>query len=134
MALQAIHKEISFGVGDTVRVLTRIKEGNKERTQAFEGMVIGIRGREENRSFVVRRIGANQIGIERIFPLSAPTIEKIDVVRHGTEGVKHAKLYYTRSKPRREVEKIYTRRVKKASAQAQQSAKKSSKKKAPKRK
>ncbi len=118
MALFAKHKDTKFGVGDTVRVLQKIKEGDKERTQAFEGMVIGIKGREENKSFTVRRIGAQQIGVERIFPLEVPTIEKVEVVRKGTKGVRRAKLYYTREKSRRNVEEIYSRTARKDASAA----------------
>lgn len=135
MALLATHNENSFGVGDRVKVIQRIKEGEKTRLQSFEGMVIKIRGREENKSFTVRRIGEAQIGIERIFPLLAPTIEKVEVVKKGTSGVKRAKLYYTRDKSRREVEKIYSRSnrremVKQAQASAKKTIKKATKKSA----
>lgn len=109
MALTATHNETTFGVGDTVRVLQKIKEGEKTRNFAFEGMVIGIKGSQENKTFVVRRIGAQKIGIEQIFPLNAPTIEKIEVKRAGLRGVRHAKLYFTRDKSKREIEKIYSR-------------------------
>lgn len=112
MALKAVHKEVTFGVGDTIRVTQTVFEGNKKRSQVFEGMVISIRGDADNRSFVVRRIGTQQIGIEKIFPLAAPIIEKIEVVRNGTEGVRHAKLYFTRDIPKRDVEKIYRRKSK----------------------
>jgi len=117
MSLFAIHKGITFGVGDKVRVVQKIKEGDKQRTYAFEGMVLGIKGRGENKSFVVRRIGAAQIGIERIFPLSSPSIEKIEVLKSGVRGVKHAKLYYTKGKSRKEIEKIYSRASRKKSEQ-----------------
>lgn len=92
-----------------MKVYQKIKEGDKTRTQIFEGMVIGIKGREENKSLTVRRIGAALVGIERIFPLMSPTIDKIQVVKKGGQGVRKAKLYYTRDKSRREVEKIYSR-------------------------
>lgn len=129
MALLATHNQTTFGVGDRVKVIQRIKEGEKTRLQSFEGMVLKIRGREENKSFTVRRIGEAQIGIERIFPLMAPTIEKVEVVKNGMSGVKRAKLYYTRDKARREVDKIYSRANRKEMAkQAQASVKKSSKK------
>ena len=113
MALTAVHNDVTFGVGDRIKVFQKIKEGEKTRSQAFEGMVIGIKGREENKSFTVRRIGVQQIGIERIFPLASPTIEKIMVLKKGTSGARHAKLYYTRDKSRREIEKIYSRTSKK---------------------
>jgi large subunit ribosomal protein L19 len=105
MALTATHKDISFGVGDTIKVFQKIKD----KTQVFEGMVIGIKGRDMRKTFTVRRIGAQKIGIEQIFPLALPTIEKIEVVRKGIEGVRRAKLYYTRNKSSREIEKIYSR-------------------------
>jgi len=111
MAIQASINEQSFGVGDVVRVHQKISEGaeKKIRTQIFEGIVIGIRGRGMGQSFTVRRIGAQKIGIEQIFPVNSPTIEKIEVVREGKRGSRHAKLYYIRDKSKREIEKIYTR-------------------------
>ncbi len=126
MALKINYQEkFKFGVGDTIKVTQKIKEGEKTRKQVFEGIVIKIRGRQENTSFTVRRIGVGQIGIERIFPISSPMIEKIDVVRHGTKGVRRSKLYYLRDKPKREVEKIYTRAKKKTLAK-KKTAKKTS--------
>lgn len=109
MSLFAKHKDIEFGVGDKVKVHQRIKEGEKERVSVFEGMVIAIRGRDTGLSFVVRKIGEAGIGIERIFPINLPTIEKIEVVKKGTAGVRHAKLYYTREKSQSEIDKIYAR-------------------------
>lgn len=109
MAIKAKHKDTEFGVGDTVKVVQRIKEGEKERLQTFEGIVIGIKGRGINKTFTVRRIGAQQIGIERIFPLATPTIEKVEEVRRGLRGSRRAKLYYIRDKSKREIEKIYSR-------------------------
>ena len=109
MALFATHNNSKFGVGDRIKVFQRIKEGEKNRLQVFEGMVIGISGKEENKSFTVRRIGEAQVGIERIFPLFAPTIEKIEVLKKGTQGVRHSKLYFTRDQSRREIAKIYSR-------------------------
>ena len=77
-------------IGDTVRVHLRVKEGNRERIQVFEGTVIGI---EE--SFTVRRISYG-IGVEKVFPLHAPSVEKVEVVRRGK--VRRAKLYYLRDR------------------------------------
>lgn len=112
MALIAKHAEMQFGVGDTVRVHQKIVESGKSRTAVFEGMVIGIKGRESGKSFTVRKIGAQKIGIEQIFPLLAPTIEKVEVVRRGTAGSHHAKLFFTRTKSRKEIEQIYSRAAK----------------------
>ncbi|MBU0569846.1 50S ribosomal protein L19 [Patescibacteria group bacterium] len=113
MALTTTHKEVTFGVGDNIKVIQNIREGEKTRFQTFEGIVIKIKGREENQSFTVRRIGVQQIGIERIFPTLTPTIERIEVVRKGTRGVRRAKLYYIRDKSKKEIERIYTRAKKK---------------------
>lgn len=109
MSLKFTHKEIEFGVGDTVKVSLKIKEGDKVRTSVFEGMVIAFKNRGENKSFTARRVGAQNIGIERIFPLASPFLEKIEVVKKGTRGVKRAKLYYTRKKSPQEIELIYSR-------------------------
>jgi large subunit ribosomal protein L19 len=83
----------AFRAGDTVRVHVRIKEGDKERTQAFEGIVIS-RTAGAQPSFTVRKISFGQ-GVERIFPLNSKVIDKIDVVR--SSRVRRAKLYYLRS-------------------------------------
>ncbi len=123
MALTVTHKGVTFGVGDKVKVTQKIKEGDKVRSQIFEGLVLGIRGREENKSFTVRRIGAQQIGIERIFPLSAPTVEKIEVTREGTSGVSRAKLYYTREKAKREIDIIYSRAKRRSQKESSSSKK-----------
>jgi len=109
MALRIRHKEIEFGIGDKVKVSQRIKEGEKTRLAVFEGMVIKIRGIGGRKMFTLRRIGEAMIGIERIFPIDLPTIEKIEVVKKGTMGVNRAKLYYTREKSTKEIDKIYSR-------------------------
>lgn len=109
MAISATHNELMFGVGDTVRVHQRIQEGEKTRVTIFEGMVIGIKGEQENKTFTVRRIGEAKIGIEQIFPLSSPSLEKVEIKRHGMRGSTRAKLYFTRDKSKREIEKIYSR-------------------------
>lgn len=81
--------------GDTVKVFVRIKEGNKERTQAFEGVVIKKRGSGLNASITVRKVFQG-IGVERVFLIHAPRIEKIKVLRRG--DVRRAKLYYLRER------------------------------------
>jgi len=127
MALTAVHKEIRFGIGDRVKVVQKIRESGKTRSHTFEGQVLKIKGREENKSITVRRIGLGQIGIERIYPLASPTIERIEVTRQGTRGVKRAKLYYTRDKSRREIEKIFSRAKSREKAKSSKSKKKSNK-------
>ena len=82
-------------VGDTVRVHVRVKEGNRERIQVFEGTVIAKKHGGIEETFTVRRVSYG-IGVEKVFPLHAPSIEKVEVVRHGK--VRRAKLYYLRSR------------------------------------
>ncbi|MGH9406580.1 MAG: 50S ribosomal protein L19 [Terriglobia bacterium] len=84
----------AFRAGDTVRVHVKIKEGDKERIQAFEGTVIRLRKGGVNSTFTVRKLSFGQ-GVERIFPLHSPVIDRIDVVRAGR--VRRAKLYYLRA-------------------------------------
>ncbi len=82
-----------FGPGDTVRVQVKVVEGEKERTQAFEGVVIRKRGEGTRASFTVRRISYG-VGVERTFPLQSPRIEAVQVIRRGQ--VRRSKLYYLR--------------------------------------
>ncbi|HSR43375.1 MAG TPA: 50S ribosomal protein L19 [Longimicrobiales bacterium] len=82
-----------FDPGDTVRVLYRVREGDKERIQAFEGTCIARRGGGVNETFTVRKVSSG-IGVERIFPVHAPAIKAVEVVRRGR--VRRAKLYYLR--------------------------------------
>lgn len=116
MAIKTKFKDIEFGVGDRIRVVQKVTEGDKQRKQAFEGMVIGIKGRGETKSFTVRRIGAQQVGVERIFPVNAPTIESVEVLKKGQKGARRAKLYYTRDKAKKEIDEIYSRTVKREKA------------------
>ena len=83
-----------FRSGDTVRVNVRVKEGDKERLQAFEGVCIARRGAGVSASFTVRKV-SNGVGVERIFPLHSPMIADVNVVRRGR--VRRAKLFYLRS-------------------------------------
>ena len=83
----------AFDPGDTIKVMVRVREGDKERLQAFEGICIARRGGGINETFTVRKISAG-VGVERIFPLHAPSIAEIAVVRKGR--VRRAKLYFLR--------------------------------------
>ncbi|MBQ1784739.1 MAG: 50S ribosomal protein L19 [Gammaproteobacteria bacterium] len=85
----------AFGPGDTVVVQVRVKEGNRERLQAFEGVVIAKRNRGLNSAFTVRKI-SNGEGVERVFQTHSPAVESIKVVRRG--DVRRAKLYYLRER------------------------------------
>ena len=83
----------AFAPGDTVKVHVKVKEGDKERIQIFQGVVISRRGGGARQMFTVRKVSGG-IGVERMFPLFSPTIDKIEVERHGR--VRRAKLYYLR--------------------------------------
>ncbi len=84
----------SFGAGDTITVHYKIKEGNKERTQLFKGVVIQKKGHGNNQTFTVRKM-SNGIGVERIFPVSSPSVEKIEINKEGE--VRRARIFYLRS-------------------------------------
>ena len=85
----------AFNVGDTVRVSAKIKEGNRERIQVFEGTVLKIQGGSNRETFTVRKI-SNGVGVEKTWPLHSPIVEKVDVVRRGK--VRRAKLNYLRQR------------------------------------
>ncbi|MBU1017189.1 MAG: 50S ribosomal protein L19 [Patescibacteria group bacterium] len=85
-----------INIGDIVKVYYKIKEGDKERIQPFEGVVIAKKGAGVSKTFMVRKIGAAKVGVERIFPFHSPNIEKVEVVK--SQKVRRAKLYYIRDK------------------------------------
>ena len=84
-----------FGIGDTVRVGVKIKEGNHERIQNFEGTVIAMRGTGVGNTFTVRRVSYG-VGVERVFPFHSPNVAEVKVIRYGK--VRRAKLYYLRDR------------------------------------
>ena len=84
-----------FSVGDTVKVYGKIKEGNRERIQVFEGTVIKKQGGSNRATFTVRKL-SNGVGVEKTWPLHSPTVEKVEIVRKGK--VRRAKLYYLRDR------------------------------------
>lgn len=85
----------SFRIGDTVRVHFRIVEGKGERVQLMEGVVIAIKNKGISRTFTVRKVSYG-VGVERVFPLHSPRVEKVEVIRHGK--VRRAKLYFLRER------------------------------------
>ena len=93
MANQLTHKDVSFHVGDTIRVHQSIKEGDKSRIQIFEGVVIAMHAKDDP-TFVVRKIASGSVGVEKIFPLHAPVVAKVEVKK--TSFTRRAKLYYLR--------------------------------------
>lgn len=104
MANQANWKDVNFAIGDTVRVHQTFEEGDKTRTQIFEGLVIAIRGHAGLKSFVVRRIATNNVGVEKIFPVETPSITKLEVKKKG--DVRRAKLYFLRERTGKKATKV----------------------------
>ena len=96
MSLKFKHLDTISNIGDTIRVHQEILEGDSKRTQVFEGILIAIKNRGRNKTFTVRKIGANNVGVEKIFPVFLPSIKKIEVKRRGQ--IKRSKLYYLRDK------------------------------------
>lgn len=94
-AAQLKEKVDDFNVGDTVKVYGRIKEGNRERIQVFEGVVLKRQGGGSRETFTVRK-SSNGIGVEKTWPLHSPNVERIEVVRRGK--VRRAKLFYLRDR------------------------------------
>lgn len=103
-------KLAEFRSGDTVRIYYKIIEGDKHRIQPFEGIVIAQKGKGISRTFTVRRIGADGIGVERIFPLNSPNITKLEVKKMGK--VRRSKLYYLRQKKGRAAVRVKTKTLK----------------------
>ncbi len=100
---QASRKALDFKAGDTIRVWNKIQEKGKTRLQAFEGLVLSRKhGTESGATFTVRKI-ASGVGVERIFPLYSPNIDKVEVLRHSK--TRRSKLYYIRTKAVKEVKK-----------------------------
>lgn len=102
--------------GDTVRVHNRIVEGDRERVQIFQGVVIRLHGGGSNASFTVRRIAAHGIGVERTFAFQSPRVEKVEVLRHG--HVRRAKLYFLRERRGRAARLRERREVRRPAAKA----------------
>lgn len=123
-ATQIRHDLPEFQVGDTIKVMVSIRENNKERQQAFEGVVISIRGADASKTFIVRKVSYG-IGVERNFLLNSPSIYSIQVLRHGK--VRRHKLYYLRDragKSARLEEVIYKEKETKEPAKVEKKAEK----------
>lgn len=87
--------QINFAPGDTVWVHEKIKEGDKSRIQVFAGVLLGLRGRGENKSFSVMKV-VGDVGVEKIWPVKSPNVEKVVVKEHSKKKIRRAKLYYMR--------------------------------------
>lgn len=92
-------------IGDTLRVHSTVIEGSKTRTQIFEGILIALRGREENKMMVVRHIGPGGIGVERIWPLDSKSLVKVEVKKKAS-NVRRSKLYYLRELKGRQATRV----------------------------
>jgi large subunit ribosomal protein L19 len=114
MALSFIHSDSTITVGDTVRVHQEISEGEKTRVQIFEGLLIAIKNAGSGKSFTIRRIGTNGIGVERIYPLHLPGLKKIEVKSKGE--VRRSKLYYLRERVGKAATRIKEKKANVASA------------------
>jgi large subunit ribosomal protein L19 len=107
--LEKIEKEhlkkavTAFNVGDTIKVHTKVIEGGKERLQAFQGIVLARRGTGTNASFTVRKISYGE-GVERVFPLHSPAIDRIEIISQGR--VRRSKLYYLRDRVGKSATKV----------------------------
>ena len=109
MSQYLTYQDQSIQVGDTIAVHQNIKEGEKSRVQIFEGVVISVQNRQENKSFTVRKIASGAIGVEKIFPVDLPSISKIQVKRKGE--VRRAKLYYLRDRIGKSANKVREQKV-----------------------
>ncbi len=96
MSLKFIFQEIEFTVGDTVSVKYKIKEKDKERLQAFDGVILAIRGKGDVKSFIVQKSATDSVRVERIFPVASPWIDSIKKMRSPKTKIRRSKLYYLR--------------------------------------
>lgn len=103
--ISAKFEEIDIHIGDTVRVHSKVVEGERERVQVFEGILIRLRGRGENKTFTVRKIGVGGVGVERTWPLDSRHLVKIEVKKKAL-GVRRSKLYYLRNLTGREAVRV----------------------------
>jgi len=103
MSLKITHKDSDFLIGDTVRVNYKIKEKDKERLQAFDGIIMAVKGTGDNKNFLVRKSAADGIYVERIFPINSPWIESIKKLRAPKTTIRRSKLYYLRSPKARKI-------------------------------
>lgn len=97
MALKFTHKDLVFGVGDTIKVNYKIKEKDKERIQAFDGVIYAIKGQGDSKTFLVAKNATDGVRVERIFPVSSPWIDSVKKIRSPKTKIRRSKLYFLRS-------------------------------------
>jgi large subunit ribosomal protein L19 len=97
MAIKITYKDLEFSVGDSVRVNYKIKERDKERLQAFDGVILAIQGTGENKNFIVQKHASDAVNVERIFPINSPWIDSIKKLRSPKVKIRRSKLYYLRN-------------------------------------
>ena len=97
MSLKITYQEQDFFVGDSIRVNYKIKEKDKERLQAFDGVILAIKGTGENKNFIVQKNASDAVKVERTFPLNSPWIDSIKKLRAPKSKIRRAKLYYLRA-------------------------------------
>lgn len=103
MAIKFNYQDQTFSVGDTVKVNYKIKEKDKERIQAFDGIILAIQGLGENKNFIVQKAASGDVKVERIFPINSPWIESIKRLRSPKTKIRRAKLYYLRDSKARKI-------------------------------
>jgi large subunit ribosomal protein L19 len=103
MSIKFTHQDKEFFVGDSVKVNYKIKEKDKERIQAFDGIILAINGTEVNRTFTVQKKAADAVNVERIFIVNSPWIESIKKLRSPKVKIRRSKLYYLRDNKARSV-------------------------------
>ena len=97
MSLKITYKEQDFFVGDSVKVNYKIKEKDKERLQAFDGVILAVNRTGENKNFIVQKVASDAVKVERIFPVNSPWIDSIKKLRSPKTKIRRAKLYYLRA-------------------------------------
>ena len=103
MAIQFKYQDQVFSIGDTVKVNYKIKEKDKERLQAFDGIILAIQGVGENKNFIVQKSATGDVKVERIFPINSPWIDSIKKLRSPKTKIRRAKLYYLRDSKARKI-------------------------------
>lgn len=103
MSIKFTHQDREFSVGDTVKINYKIKEKDKERVQAFDGIILAIKGEGDNKTVLIKKSASDGVQVERIFPINSPWIESISKLRTPKTPIRRSKLYYLRDPKARSV-------------------------------